>query len=113
MYFNITKERNAWVWKLGMGAYAQLDVGAYGNCLGVATIDGCLTLDGKMYFILTTPLKNSYIGAHLGLDFNAKACIGVGGLQECASTGVTCSMKASSDGFKFSLNQGKDKFTCP
>lgn len=113
MYFNITKERNAWVWKLGMGAYAHLDVGAYVNCLGVATIDGSLTLDGKMNFILTTPLKNSYIGAHLGLDFNAKACIGVGGLQECASTGVTCSMKASSDGFKFSLNQGKDKFTCP
>lgn len=107
MYFNVDANR----WKLGMGAYAYLTAEAYLNMLAVASIEGDVLAKGKVNFELTNPFSKSYIRAHIGLGFKAKACI-LFPIKECLSTSVSASIRAGSDGFSFSLNEGPDKLGC-
>ncbi|WP_212122785.1 TANFOR domain-containing protein [Bacteroides pyogenes] len=107
MYFNVDDKR----WKLGMGAYGYLDAKAYLSMAGLFEIEGGVKAKGKMNFELTNPFSKSYIRAHIGLDFRAKACITFP-IRECLYTGVSCSVRGGSDGFHFLLNGGPDKLGC-
>ena len=107
LYFNVDTGSNSW--RLGMGAYLFIDVHASMKSIVGAYIKGSLEGKGTVGFELTTPLKNSYVRAHLGLDFTAEygaPLLGSG------SKSVSCSMRAGSDGFGFSLNKGSGDFDC-
>lgn len=75
-YFNLSNEGGRTQFKLGMGGYIYIDVGAGLSLGSVASLSGSLLGRGDVRMQVGTPFsEKSYFELMLRLDFEAQACV--------------------------------------